>query len=212
MRIVQSPVNLFAVFDEIKHIFSLKALEKGLDYSFKIDKNIPESLLLDELRLKQILLNLIDNAIKFTEKGEIKVKAKLIGEQEEEKVDLLITVEDTGIGIPENMQESIFESFRQQDDQDKKKYKGTGLGLAITKRLVELFSGTLKLKSNPGKGSKFEVILTDIEISEPIIAPQLNKSKKLTVDDAALKNRVIVLVDEQKTNRESGLQTQHGIM
>ncbi len=202
MRILQSPVNLFTVFEEVKHIFSLKALEKGLDYSFKIDKNIPESLLLDELRLKQILLNLIDNAIKFTEKGEIKVKAKLIGDQDDGKVDLLISVEDTGIGVPESMQETIFESFRQQDDQDKKKYKGTGLGLAITKRLVELFKGTLKLKSKPDKGSKFEVILTDIEISDPIIIPVADKKKKLSFDKSTLEDKVIVLVDEQKTNRD----------
>lgn len=203
MKIKYSPVNLFTVFDEVKHIFSLKALEKGLDYSFKIDKNIPASLKLDELRLKQILLNLIDNAIKFTEEGSIKVKAKLIGEQDDEdKIDLLITVEDTGIGIPEKMQTSIFESFRQQDDQDKKKYKGTGLGLAITKRLVELFSGTIKLKSKVGKGSKFEVILTDIEVSDPIISPQSRPNKKLRFEEESLEGKVIIVVDEQKTNRE----------
>jgi PAS domain S-box-containing protein len=203
MRIVLSPVNLFTVFDEIKHIFSLKALEKGLDYSFKIDNNIPKSLMLDELRLKQILLNLIDNAIKFTEHGEIRIKAKLIGNQSyDSKVDIAITVEDTGIGIPESMQESVFESFRQQDDQDKKKYKGTGLGLAITKRLVELCKGTLKLKSNPGLGSIFEVILTDLEVSEPIITSENNSSRKIRFDEATLKNKVIVLIDEQKTNRD----------
>jgi PAS domain S-box-containing protein len=202
MRMMYSPVNLFSVFEEVKHIFSLKALEKGLDYSFKIDKNLPESLMLDELRLKQILLNLIDNAIKFTEEGGIKVKAKLIGEQDDEdKIDLLITVEDTGIGIPEKMQSSIFESFRQQDDQDKKKYKGTGLGLAITKRLVELFNGTIKLKSKVGRGSKFEIILTDIEVSEPIINTQAS-SRKLHFDKGSLKGRVIVIIDEQKTNRD----------
>jgi len=203
MKIKLSPVNLFTVFEEVKHIFSLKALEKGLDYSFKIDKNIPASLKLDELRLKQILLNLIDNAIKFTEDGSIKVKAKLIGEQDDEdKIDLLMTVEDTGIGIPEKMQTSIFESFRQQDDQDKKKYKGTGLGLAITKRLVELFNGTIKLKSKVGKGSKFEVILTDIEVSEPIISPQARPNKKLRFKEDSLEGKVIIVVDEQKTNRE----------
>jgi PAS domain S-box-containing protein len=203
MRIILSPVNLFTVFDEIKHIFSLKALEKGLDYSFKIDKNIPSSLMLDELRLKQILLNLIDNAIKFTEQGEIKIKARLIGSQSfDSKVDISIAVEDSGIGIPESMQESVFESFRQQDDQDKKKYKGTGLGLAITKRLVELCKGSLKLTSKPGMGSKFEVVFTDLEVSEPIITLEKRSSRKIRFEKAALKNKVIVLVDEQKTNRD----------
>jgi PAS domain S-box-containing protein len=204
MRIILSPVNLFTVFDEIKHIFSLKALEKGLDYAFKIDKNIPASLLLDELRLKQILLNLIDNAIKFTEKGEIIVKAELAGDKyaQSDKVDLLITVEDTGIGVPAHLQESIFESFRQQDDQDKKKYKGTGLGLAITKRLVELFEGQINLKSSPGVGSTFEVVLSDIKVSEPIIASEIRTRKKIRFEEAVLKDKVIVLIDEQKTNRD----------
>ena len=202
MRILLSPVNLFSVFDEVKHIFSLKALEKGLDYTFRIDKNIPASLMLDELRLKQILLNLIDNAIKFTEKGEIVVKAKLLDDVHSDEVNLAVTVEDTGIGIPQHLQESVFESFRQQDEQDKKKYKGTGLGLAITKRLVELFEGEIVLTSQPGKGSVFKVILPGIRISEPIIATGSKTERKIRFEDAALKNKVIVLVDEQKTNRD----------
>ena len=202
MRILLSPVNLFSVFDEVKHIFSLKALEKGLDYTFRIDNNIPASLMLDELRLKQILLNLIDNAIKFTEKGEIVVKAKLLEEVLNDEVSLVIIVEDTGIGIPQHLQESVFESFRQQDEQDKKKYKGTGLGLAITKRLVELFEGEIELNSQPGKGSVFKVTLPRIRVSEPII-PKIDKpERKIRLEDSALKDKVIVLVDEQKTNRD----------
>ncbi len=204
MRIILSPVNLFTVFDEIKHIFSLKALEKGLDYSFKIERNIPVSLLLDELRLKQILLNLIDNAIKFTEEGEIIVRAELLGDlpKNAERVDLRITVGDTGIGIPPHLHESIFESFRQQDDQDKKKYKGTGLGLAITKRLVELFEGEINLYSKPGEGSKFEVLLRGIKVSEPIITEEILSGKKIRFEESAFKDKVILLIDEQKTNRD----------
>ena len=203
MSIIPSPINLFSVFDEIKHIFSLKALEKGLDYSFDIDKNIPESLLLDELRLKQILLNLVDNAVKFTDAGIIKVGAKRIDRKiNPDKVDILIIVEDTGIGIPWHMQESIFESFRQQDDQDKRKYQGTGLGLAITKRLIELFNGEIKLKSQPDKGSKFEVILKDIEISKPLTILNKVSGKKIRFENSVLKDKIIVLIDGQKSNRD----------
>jgi len=203
MRIINSPVNLFTAFEEVKHIFSLKAREKGLNYSFKLDKNIPESLLLDELRLKQILLNLIDNAIKFTEKGGVKVKAKILKQSKDgEIVDLQLSVEDSGIGIPENLHEAVFESFRQQDDRDKKKFKGTGLGLAITKRLVELCNGTIALKSKEGKGSKFEVILRDVEVSESIISFVDKENRKLGFEEAALKDKLIVLVDEQQTNRD----------
>lgn len=203
MSLNPSPINLFNVFDEIKYIFSLKALEKGLDYSFEIDERIPKSLLLDELRLKQILLNLVDNAVKFTEKGIIKVGAKRIDKRNNpDKVDLSIFVEDTGIGIPPHMQESIFESFRQQDDQDKRKYQGTGLGLAITKRLIELFNGEIRLKSQPDKGSKFEVVLKDIEVSKPLKILNTGSGGKIRFEDSALKDKVIVLIDGQKSNRD----------
>lgn len=203
MSVILSPINLFYVFDEIKHIFSLKALEKGLDYSFDIDKNIPQSLLLDELRLKQILLNLVDNAVKFTEKGNFRVVVSRIDkEHNSDKVDLLIVVEDTGIGIPLHLQKTIFEPFRQQDDQDKKKYQGTGLGLAITKLLVELFKGEIRLKSQVDKGSKFEIELKDIEVSTPV--KELNKvtGKNIPSLTPVLKDKIIVIVDEQKLNRD----------
>ncbi|MCK5703568.1 MAG: PAS domain-containing protein, partial [Cyclobacteriaceae bacterium] len=203
MSITPSPTNLFSVFDEIKHIFSLKALEKGLDYSFDIDKDMPRYLMLDELRIKQVLLNLVDNAIKFTEKGLIKVVANRIDKkQNPDKVDISIVVEDTGIGIPFPLQESIFESFRQQDDQDSRKYQGTGLGLAICKRLVTLFNGEISLKSQPDKGSKFEVILKNVEVSRPVEILNAVRSKKITFDDSVLKDKIIVLIDGQKSNRD----------
>lgn len=205
MKITFAPVNLFSVIDEIKHIFSLKALEKGLDYSFEIDKNIPLSLMMDELRLKQIILNLVDNAIKFTENGIIKIKAQIIeNKKTSSSVDISIMVEDTGIGIPIALQETIFESFRQQDDQDKKKYQGTGLGLAITKRLVELFHGEIILESTPGKGSKFEAIFRDIEISDLVNTKTSisDKETKVRFRSLVLKDRVIALIDGQKSNRD----------
>ena len=203
MTLIPSPINLFDVFDEIKHIFSLKALEKGLDYSFDIDKTLPASLLLDELRLKQVLLNLVDNAIKFTDKGKINIIVKRINSNNNfDTVDILIIVEDTGIGIPHHLQGLIFESFRQQDDKDKKKFQGTGLGLAITKRLVELFNGIIQLKSEPGKGSRFEVVLPQIKISKQPEKAERHNRKKLRFEDSVLKEKTIVLIDQDRSNRE----------
>ncbi len=205
MSMTLAPINLFNVFDEIKHIFSLKALEKGLDYSFEIDKNIPRSLMMDELRLKQIILNLVDNAIKFTEKGTIKIKTGIIDKRKKSKsVDISIIVEDTGIGIPFDLQETIFESFRQKDDQDKKKYQGTGLGLAITKSLVELFHGEINLKSSPGKGSRFEAIFRDIGISDLVDTKTTISDNETNVRfrSLVLKDRVVALIDRQKSNRD----------
>lgn len=203
MTIIPTPINLFSVFDEIKHIFSLKALEKGLDYSFDIDKNIPQSIMLDELRLKQILLNLVDNAVKFTEKGKFSVRASRIdNENNSDKVGISIVVEDTGIGIPLHLQETIFEPFHQQDDQDKRKYQGTGLGLAITKELVELFKGEIRLTSQADKGSKFEIELKNIDVCKPIEALKKVTEKKIPFVDAVLKDKVVVIVDDQKFNRD----------
>ncbi len=203
MTLVLNPVNILSVFDEIKHIFSLKALEKGLDFTFDINDNIPDILMMDELRLKQILLNLVDNAIKFTEHGKVTVKALRIGNVTDTKyVDLSFKVEDTGIGIPPNMHKSVFESFRQQDDQDKKKYHGTGLGLAITKRLVELFNGTIELSSLPDNGCTFEVRIEKIPISKTLEIHSPVLSQKIKISSTAFKNKVTLLIDSQKSNRD----------
>jgi len=203
MTIIPSPINLFDILREIKHIFSLKALEKGLDYKFEVDKNLPKSLVLDELRIKQILLNLVDNAIKFTDKGHIRILVRHFENYKRRNyVDLLIEVEDTGIGVPYHLQESIFDSFRQQDDQDKKKFQGTGLGLAITKRLVELFEGDINLESHPDKGSRFEVLLKKVKISKSSEKSETYPKRKLQFETPALRGKVIVLIDREKSNRE----------
>ena len=203
MTIIQTPVSLFDVFKEIKHIFSLKALEKGLDYQFDIDKNLPPYLMLDELRIKQVLLNLVDNALKFTEKGMIRISVKKLKHaKRKNEVDLSFIVEDTGIGVPEHLQGSIFDSFRQQDDQDKKRFQGTGLGLAITKRLVELFGGEISLESEQGKGSKFEVLLKGIRVAKEAEREEAAEERRLSIGNPMLKEKVVVVVDEEKSNRD----------
>jgi len=114
MLIQETPVNITTLFEEIKLIFDLKRIEKGLQFIVKIDKNLPQNLLLDGIRLRQILFNLVGNAIKFTEKGSVEISAKKIAKSSnKEQVDLLISVKDSGIGIPESEQELIFKAFRQ---------------------------------------------------------------------------------------------------
>jgi PAS domain S-box-containing protein len=203
MTIIPSPINLHDILGEIKHIFSLRALEKGLDYKFEIDEELPRSMLLDELRIKQILLNLVDNAIKFTEKGDIRIVVRhLESTKRKNRVDLLIDVEDTGIGVPYHLQQSIFDSFRQQDDQDKKKFQGTGLGLAITKRLVELCNGEINLESHPGMGSKFAVRIKEVKVSKKSEKSSKFPKRKLRLENSVLRGKVIVLIDREKSNRE----------
>lgn len=163
-----SDVVLINLLNEIKQLFHASVVSKQLDFNFNIDSSIPTSVQLDELRIKQILINLIGNAIKFTERGfvELKVFAKESGQN---KVDLIFVVTDTGIGIKAESQKLIYNDFTQQDDQDNRQFGGTGLGLGIVKRLIELMGGTISLESEPGKGSCFTVFLPAIECSNGII-------------------------------------------
>ncbi|MDM8558440.1 PAS domain S-box protein, partial [Candidatus Parabeggiatoa sp. HSG14] len=159
-------VSPYIIFNELKQIFATKIVEKRINLIVDIDKDLPSLLVLDEIRLRQVLLNLIGNAVKFTEKGYIKLSAKKVYTvSNHSKVNLIISIEDTGIGIPDNQQEVIFESFRQQDGQSTRKYGGTGLGLAITKRLVEMMNGFISVTSQVDVGSIFKITLQDVNVS-----------------------------------------------
>ena len=156
-----SPVNIVNVFEELRDIFSQKIAEKNLDFQIKVDPSLPGEIILDEIRFRQIFLNLLSNAIKFTDKGYIRLTARSeINRDKIQFMDLIFTVEDTGIGVPIEEQSVIFEAFTQQKGQSHSKYGGTGLGLAISNRLVELMNGTISLKSEVGKGSIFQIVLS----------------------------------------------------
>ncbi|HLO58900.1 MAG TPA: PAS domain S-box protein [Bacteroidales bacterium] len=160
------------LLDEIRNVFSLRVTIKGIRYIEKIENRFPAEIKFDEVRLRQILINLVGNAVKFTHQGEIKIIIKATlkntsGVRPLMKLDISVT--DTGIGIPESSFRLIFESFRQHSQLDSRKYEGTGLGLAITKRLVEAMQGTISVKSQVGQGSTFRVVFRDVEYSETSI-------------------------------------------
>lgn len=136
-----------------------QARYKGLEMKIEIDPQIPSMLLGDERYLKDIFENLVSNAIKFTKKGKISVSVKAVPSKRNEQFRLRVEVIDTGIGIPVNKQNRLFDSFSQLDSSTTKEYQGTGLGLAITKRLVDMMSGEIGVESKPGKGSRFWVEL-----------------------------------------------------
>jgi PAS domain S-box-containing protein len=200
MSIQYEPVRLEAILNEIKNIFSLNISEKQIDFFTEISKDIPENLMLDEVRLRQVLFNLAGNAVKFTESGYIKVSVKKISPSDEKKVSLLIAVEDTGIGISPELHQKIFRAFHQQDEQFNRKYGGTGLGLTITKRLAEMMNGSVSLRSEIGKGSIFEVILRDVSVAENTgISEKLGQSydyKRILFEDA-----LVLTVDDVEFNR-----------
>jgi len=171
LRIDKSACNPHGLFSELGQIFMMKMRERNLDFMLDIDPRIPENLLLDATRLRQILLNLIGNAVKFTEQGHIRLRARIGNEDPiRSKLDLYIDVEDSGIGISPDQQQQIFQEFEQLEGQDVRKYGGTGLGLAISKRLTEMMGGEISLVSAVGKGSTFTLHLKGVDISS--LAPE----------------------------------------
>lgn len=148
------PFNVIELIEEVAEIYALKASDKNIDIVTHVDANINLARLGDPGRLKQIILNLISNALKFTEDGEIVISLNKVVSSEET---VLISVRDTGIGIPKDKLEAIFASFTQADTSTTRKYGGTGLGLTISKRLVEMMHGKIWVESEENKGSCFWV-------------------------------------------------------
>ncbi|HEX5710161.1 MAG TPA: ATP-binding protein, partial [Sulfuricurvum sp.] len=147
------PFDLYEVLENVHALFSYKAEEKNIDLQFNTDSTIPKQLLGDPLRLQQILNNLVGNAIKFTDEGEVSVS--ITSQNEGTKHKLIVEVRDTGIGLTQQQQENLFSPFYQADSSFTRKYGGSGLGLMITKELVELMRGEIKVTSIPNGGSTF---------------------------------------------------------
>ena len=162
LDIVWEQMNPRQLFEEMQGIFAHSVQERGLSFGLMLDPALPERMVLDETRLRQILFNLIGNAIKFTENGSVSLSVSVVPTAEPDRYDLIVDVEDTGIGIAPEACELIFESFRQQDSQTTKKYGGTGLGLAISRRLAEMMNGSIAVTSVLGQGSRFRVCLCSV--------------------------------------------------
>jgi signal transduction histidine kinase/ActR/RegA family two-component response regulator len=154
VELVNEEVNMFALLKDIEALLAPIAKSKNLEYITKIQYNIPSEVLIDRTRLTQVITNLAGNAIKFTKSGQIELEVKKIKEIDN-KVQLIFSVSDTGIGIKEEDIPRLFNYFTQLDDSKTKSFQGTGLGLAISKRLVELLNGEICVESEIGKGSTF---------------------------------------------------------
>ncbi len=201
MEINYAKVNSFMIFNEIEQIFQAKAEEKNLRFIIDIDSELPRSLVLDETRLRQVLLNLVGNAVKFTHKGYIKLSArKKYKTSDRSKIDLIVSVEDSGIGIPPEAQQSIFQSFKQHNVQDIRKYGGTGLGLSISKRLMEMMNGEITVKSQEGLGSTFEITLWDVDVSSLEI-PCI-KDVIYDIENISFERARVLVADDVESNRD----------
>jgi len=154
------------ILDDMLNIFSLEATDKNLHLIARADESIPQNIIFEEARLRQVLLNIIGNALKFTHQGKISITAHSEPESGSKKIKLIIEVADTGSGISPEEQKLIFMPFHQ--GQTSEKTKGTGLGLAISQRLVKAMDGEIKLQSIPGKGSRFSVIFHNVQVGKDI--------------------------------------------
>lgn len=198
------PVNIESIFTEVQDIFAVKANEKGLKLILNMQDNSQLFFLLDETRLRQVLINLIGNGVKFTEEGYIKISFSFILKNDEH-ADLKIQIEDTGVGIADDQKDYIFGAFNQHQGRDYHKLGGTGLGLAITKQLVQLMNGQIALKSELDKGSIFTLNFPDVEIfkeneylltkekAKPFLHERVifNKAKILIADDIILNRNLL---------------------
>lgn len=196
------PMHLATLVGEMPLMFSQKAESKGILFTCTAHSSIPDTLVLDETRVRQILINLIGNAIKFTEKGGVTVEAR--AEQFEADrlghCTVLIRVEDTGIGIPEDQKAHIFGAFDQVKGQSQQAFGGTGLGLAITSKLVEMMGGRIYLDSVPGRGSVFIVRIPGVEVQK---APQTaHAAAHFSPGAIRFKEATVLVADDVTMNRE----------
>ncbi|MBT6226710.1 MAG: response regulator [Candidatus Scalindua sp.] len=193
MSIEAVDFSLEDVLESLSDLVTLKAEEKGLELLFSMGNDVPILLVGDSLRLGQVLSNLVSNAIKFTEDGEIIISVNMIS-REEEKVKLKFSVKDTGVGLSEEQIGKLFQSFSQADGSTTRRYGGTGLGLAICKRLVEMMGGEILVDSEPGKGSTF--IFT-------VLFERLKKKKQRLLElSLDLKGMKVLVVDDNAASRE----------
>lgn len=210
MTFEQTPFRMEVSISAMLHLFETKIQEKNLKLIKEYDEKIPETLVGDPVRLHQIILNLVSNAVKFTQKGKITVSLKML-EEDEDKVKIEFAISDTGIGIPESKINNIFENFQQATSGTSRIYGGTGLGLAIVKQLVEPQGGTIKVKSKEGEGSTFSFTLkfqktkwdSKIEAEIPEINTEFKNIKVLVVEDIRLNQLLMkTLLDDFGFERE----------
>jgi len=201
LELEQQPFNLRTCLEEILDLFTPQALKKGVELACLIEPQVPDPVIGDITRIRQVLVNLLGNAIKFTETGEvtITVTAQPVATKHPRTYEVQFSVKDTGIGIPADRIDRLFQSFSQGDASTTRKYGGTGLGLVISKRLSEMMGGRMWLESEVGEGSTFFFTICVEAASGPLgvsfqeSQPQLAEKRLLIVDDNAINRKILTL-------------------
>ncbi len=193
LSIEKIPFDLEKVFSDMSDMVSYRAFKKGIEFVYNIDNDVPLSVYGDPLRIGQILINLVNNAVKFTDEGSVVASVKVL-KREGNNVELLFEVRDTGIGIKPEHQKALFESFTQADISTTRKFGGTGLGLAICKRLTGLMNGKIWVESEFGTGSSFKFTL-------PLEVQDVQKTDKLTMPNELYRHKVLVSLFNHETKK-----------
>ncbi len=203
LEIEEIPFELKPLLKEIISLLKSQAAEKKNNLILHIDKGVPEAIIGDPNRLRQILINLLGNALKFTKEGEVKLLVESHpGETPQTRL-INFFVQDTGIGIPSEKQPKVFEKFTQADGSTTREYGGTGLGLSICQQLVGLMKGTIKLDSTVGQGSTFSFkVLFRLAMDEKIVKPSIPKPEAQKIDaNTAEHGKIILIVEDNPVNQ-----------
>jgi signal transduction histidine kinase/CheY-like chemotaxis protein len=199
MELESTEFNLTATVEDVADLMGHRADRKGLELICHVHGDIPPVLRGDPVRLRQVLANLAGNAIKFTEHGEVLVTVEMQS-RNADRVTLLFTVRDSGIGIPQDRQATIFDSFTQGDGATTRKYGGTGLGLAICKQIIDLMGGRIWVESEVGRGSTFRFTVTFEVVDSKEMLPKQRQEEALD-PGPALNGKRVLIVDDNATNR-----------
>lgn len=193
MELEHRDYDLRGCIEEVLDVFASKASSQGLDLIYQLDYDVPSQVVGDSLRVRQVLMNLVGNALKFTQQGEIFIHVYLV-KKDRDQLELGFEVRDTGIGIPQDKLSKLFKAFSQVDSSTTRKYGGTGLGLAISEKLVQLMGGEISVESVLGKGTVFRfTIKTQVSVA--------SIPTYLTCNMSGLEGRRILVVDDNSTNR-----------
>ena len=201
MTLRPEPTDPREISDLIRTLFAEPAAKKGVKLECNVAPDLPRALLLDRIRLRQILVNLVGNAVKFTDVGMVETRVGWQRQADGSRVTLVIEVQDTGIGIPPDKLATIFLPFAQAGTHREKENQGTGLGLAIVKRLVELMGGTVTVASVPGQGSVFHLHLPEVPISARLAGSEKNQPVA-EADFNELHPATLLVVDDNELNRQ----------
>jgi CheY-like chemotaxis protein/two-component sensor histidine kinase len=204
LELNEEEVDLFELINQVIDLFKYLALQKNIDLLLHIDQNIPQFIIADALRLKQILVNLISNALKFTHKGEVKLDVRMDVLSDDSSPTITFSVKDTGIGIKVDNNKKIFSSFVQEDNSTSRKFGGTGLGLTISNQLLELMNSKLNLESVYGVGSNFFFSIRLKKVAESSNSIKDLNGKNAFVGEQIyfenLDNKKLLIVEDNKIN------------